>query len=319
VVQTDPQLAGFDALRAAERQDFCEHLTRLTGKEVDDRLPFKDHVSTFAACVPKLAKATFTGRFSVHDALDVKAHSEDSNEELTAVMSSAADLAHMVDIAESRQCANGEYSRMRVLTHSDQLGTVQHATVLGSGNTHNTTNNRAVVLVKHAPDGVGTHTDMHTLFVDRKDGTDPELFSTDQRMGTEDLYRASSVRHALGIHEKDENLVLDRAWRVASSCTTSLTRPSTNDNKAFFAVRWKPDRSPDTPYTTSLFGVGCQNRFRTDTAQDKHNYEVHQNNVARVKTVSGDSDTVCTQNETPADCYTTFNPEWRVHLVQREF
>lgn len=180
------------------------------------------------------------------------------------------------------------------LRHSKQLGRVQRVCLLASGTCNSPTNNRALLLVHtYSPP------DVCLLFIDRHLGTDPEYFSSDMRMDTPALKRASSVRNALGI-APTLPFYVQSITRMSSGNTNVFTNKNGTlvhgKQHPLFAVRWKTDISVDQ-WHESTFSAFTGNRVRVDDAPETA--------IGRIITV--------TPGDTPA--HSTFNQNWSIRLV----
>ena len=185
-------------------------------------------------------------------------------------------------------------TQLAPLRHSKQLGRVQRICMLASGTCNSPTNNRALLLVHtYSPP------DVSLLFIDRHLGTDPEYFSSDLRMDTAALHKASSVRAALGLPSTSPFCV-QAITRLSSGNTNVFTNkngtPIHGKQHALFSVRWKVDLLADH-WNESTFSAFSANRVRTDNAPATA--------IGRVVTV--------TTKASPA--HSAFNPNWAIRLI----
>ena len=212
-----------------------------------------------------------------------------------------ADLSEELIEASGRANPGRSYSSVKPMRHNSCLGgNAVGLTVLAAGEHGRPTFNRAAVLVhtKHPTRGME---DLKLLLVDRSSlvGTDPEYFSTDRRMATEELVAASSVKAALG----------QNANPLFQVCSVQRSRVSCKhrcdadgmviDGAHFsaFAVQWK--EHPRSSPTRSSFLVCCANKLRTHGDGFTNATSTYTRLVPARDPVTG-------------DVYATLNPNWRI-------
>ena len=141
--------------------------------------------------------------------------------------------------------------------------------------------------------------DVVVLFIDRPLGTDPEYFSSDLRMDSQSLAKASSVRTALGI-DTDAQFHVHSVTRMSSDTTNLLTNKDSNlihgKRHPMFTVQWKTD-ALSNEWNRTIFSVFTSNRVRTDCTSETP--------IGRVIT-----------SESPDnEMHATFNPNWGIRVV----
>jgi hypothetical protein len=193
---------------------------------------------------------------------------------------------------QRKQLDQATEEHLAPLRHADQLGRVHRICLLASGSCNSPTNNRALVLVHtHSPP------DVSLLFIDRHLGTDPEYFSSDLRMDTTALHKASSVRAVLGL-ESNLPFSVQAIRRLSSANTNVFTNKYGalvhGKQHVLFAVQWTVDNKQ---WNESTFSAFSANRVRTDHETDT--------SVGRIITI------------TPADraVHCAYNPNWSIRLV----
>ena len=180
------------------------------------------------------------------------------------------------------------------IRHAQKLGGIQRICLIASGACNSPTNNRAVLLVqKRSPP------DVVVLFIDRHLGTDPEYFSSDLRMDSQSLAKASSVRTALGI-DTDAQFHVHSVTRMSSDTTNLFTNKHGNrihgKRYPMFTVQWKTDALSEERNRT-IFSVFTSNRVRTDCTS--------QTPIGRIIT-----------SESPDnEVYATFNQNWGIRVL----
>ena len=259
---------------------------------LDNCRDFKTLCTRLCACTGILSRLTVDGQLSSYDCDQALQHFDPASKEAVA-LNAFIDSCRIIKQGESRVLNCNAYSKIKPMPHSAELGKIKEVHLLATNGTNASTNNRVVVLVKHAqrylPD------DYHVLFIDRRLGTDPEFFSTDSRMAFQELQSASSVRQALGIDPADNNVVLGSAWREHIEGKMKLASHDTK-NIATFAVQWKPTSVSD--WKTSLLQVTCANRHRNDQIDPVAS-------AARIITVSMDNQ----------ELYSVYNSDWKIQRL----
>lgn len=304
---------------------FSHKPKQLATKLVTSPHTLRECAHNLACLLPSVARLLPTGKFSMHDAILASstplAAGDNASPGTQDPLSTTQQLQlrhitnaiGIVQRAEERQGDCNHYSKIKRMLHTQQLGRVLQVTPLAAGPGTVTTNNRAVVMVKHTPPHTG-QVDFHCLFLDRQLGTDPDFFSNDVRLNAEDLRRASSVRNALGIADTDTNPVFDRCWRVAVVGSAAQSKQMgdvnpTTKQRCYFAVRWKP--SPFDIFRDTLFVIYNQNRQRSDYP----NIENSHSRIVTVHPASNHTEGNDNASVTEPDYYSTFNPAWQLRVV----
>jgi len=180
------------------------------------------------------------------------------------------------------------------IRHIERLGRVQRICLIASGSCNSATNNRAVLLVQ-----TQSPPDVIALFVDRHLGTDPEYFSSDLRMDSQSLAKASSVRIALGI-SADAELHIHSITRISSDATNLFTNKNGNlvhgKRHPMFAVQWKTDALSDK-WNRTVFSIFTSNRVRTDSTTLRP--------IGRI----------ITSKSADNGLYAKFNPNWGIKVI----
>jgi len=178
--------------------------------------------------------------------------------------------------------------------HTRALGTVHDVLPIAVERFNRATHNRAVLLVDHTVDG--TQRDLTVLFPDRDTAGDHEYFSSAPNMQAEQLYTASSVRHALGMETASNfNVVAMRAQPICGAQPFHTEKAHNLDGRQYacFAVDWRLGREA---VQTDTFMVSTANRLKSD--------EGSSHPVGRIVTV-----------DSPTGKIATYNSNWRIRRV----
>jgi hypothetical protein len=137
------------------------------------------------------------------------------------------------------------------------------------------------------------------LFIDRHLGTDPEYFSSDLRMDTRSLAKASSVRTALDI-PTGVPFHVHSIVRMSSDTTDLFSNKNGNlvhgKRYPMFTVQWKTD-TLSNEWNRTILSVFTSNRVSTDGKT-----ESPLGRVITSKSIDG-------------ELHTTFNSNWGLRVV----
>jgi hypothetical protein len=232
---------------------------------------------TISAILPDMLPNSVIGK-QIYNSL------RSSNDELKDVCA-----PYVIKIEEGNQSAH-----LAPIRHADILGPVQRICLIASGACNSPTNNRAVLLVqKQSP------SDVVVLFIDRHLGTDPEYFSSDLRMDTRSLAKASSVRTALDI-PTGVPFHVHSIVRMSSDTTDLFSNKNGNlvhgKRYPMFTVQWKTD-TLSNEWNRTILSVFTSNRVSTDGKT-----ESPLGRVITSKSIDG-------------ELHTTFNSNWGLRVV----